>query len=244
MSRGKKKAKLQDYSRLFLSAEDRLKLREAFGSTNQHPMATAILGCVFVEHELEVHLRRRLRRKDDNTWAILCDESGPLRSFNSKILLAHALGTIDDRFKVDLDALRKIRNAFAHSKKVLEFNDPLIVKELLNTRCLQPRLKKTLQGEPTKGNVQGCYIIVCLILVTKLLAKLNRATSAKNRREKSKLLASALLKFIDPNQPAFQVSNLGSSQDHQSADPTSSDQKGFLAELFREFSEPNDSADK
>src|SRR6266481_591159 len=48
---------------------------------------------------------------------ILFSESsnGPLASFDAKIRMAYCLGIIDEPTKSDLDAIRRVRNGFAHS---------------------------------------------------------------------------------------------------------------------------------
>jgi hypothetical protein len=55
------------------------------------PVATAILGGVMVEHELEVLLRRRFLRNDDKVWKELIGDHGPMSSFSAKILMGSVL---------------------------------------------------------------------------------------------------------------------------------------------------------
>src|ERR1700687_3443987 len=67
-NRGIKKTKLRDYSHLVLTAEERKAVSAAAHSMDQHPIVTAILGYVLVEHELDVLLRKKFRKTDDATW--------------------------------------------------------------------------------------------------------------------------------------------------------------------------------
>jgi hypothetical protein len=60
---------------------------------------------------------------------IFRDVTAPLQSFSAKIILAHALGIIDDQFKSQLDKFRAIRNAFAHAVKLVDFDDPIVAAE-------------------------------------------------------------------------------------------------------------------
>lgn len=120
-SKGQKKPKLRDYSHPSLTREERDTLRYAMASPDQPAIAIAILGCALVEHELDMLLRDRFKKNDDETWEALLDERGPLRSFHSKIVTGYALGTYDDKVQHDLNVIRTIRNAFAHSQKLLDF---------------------------------------------------------------------------------------------------------------------------
>ena len=52
-NRGNKKPKLRDYSHLVLTDEEKKAVEAAAHSVQQHPIVTAILGYVLVEHELK-----------------------------------------------------------------------------------------------------------------------------------------------------------------------------------------------
>src|SRR5262245_7114939 len=109
-----RKAKLRDLSRLHPASDDVSALIEAFGE-REHPIATAILAAVLIEYDLEQLLRSRLKHKDDKTWAMLVGDNGPLNSFSSKIVMGYALGIYDKGMHSNLNIVRNIRNAFAHS---------------------------------------------------------------------------------------------------------------------------------
>lgn len=93
-------------------------------------ISTAILGAVLVEHELEVSLRRRLSRKDDDTWGEMLAEGGPFSTFARKIKSGYAMRVYDDAFEANLNIIRTVRNTFAHSKRLIEFDHPLVAAEL------------------------------------------------------------------------------------------------------------------
>jgi hypothetical protein len=80
--------KLRDLSRLPPEYNDVSALIKAFGF-GEHPIATAILGAVLIEHKLERLLRSKLKHKDDKTWAMLIADDGPL---NRLFLLVVILG--------------------------------------------------------------------------------------------------------------------------------------------------------
>lgn len=77
--------------------------------------------------------------------AELLDFQGPLGTFSSRIGLAYCLGLIrDDQFK-DLNTVRKIRNAFAHSHQALSFSEQPICNFCDNLS--QIRLMERFQNE-------------------------------------------------------------------------------------------------
>jgi len=82
----------------------------------------AVLGGSVVEYELEQLLRGYVSRRDDATWKELTDDRAPLGTFSAKIIMAYALGLIDNDTRQNLDVVRHIRNAFAHSKRLIDFS--------------------------------------------------------------------------------------------------------------------------
>jgi hypothetical protein len=72
----------------------------------------ALLGGIIIENLLEKLLRKAMVStiKDE-----LFEGYGPLNTFSAKIELAYGFGLISKNEKLDLHAIRKIRNEFAHS---------------------------------------------------------------------------------------------------------------------------------
>jgi DNA-binding MltR family transcriptional regulator len=77
--------------------------------------SASILACAWIEDLLEVALRYNLialsKSEDEGLFAGV----GPLSSFSARIRVAHAMGVVSAKLRDDLDALRKIRNDYAHS---------------------------------------------------------------------------------------------------------------------------------
>jgi DNA-binding MltR family transcriptional regulator len=225
MSKGKVKPKLSDYSHLVLNNTEKEALSATFVSLEQHSIVTAILGYVSVEHELDLLLRQKFRRRDDKTWKALLDESGPLRTFAAKITAGYAFGIYNEKLEHDLNRVRVIRNAFAHSKKLLDFDDELIVPELLKTHYLTAVFKKELRKKkPTAQIAKASYIFICLRLGTKLIRVRTRALGAANYRFRRKFspsrkspLINALLGHVPYAQPMFGLAGLGMAQPPESS---------------------------
>ena len=53
--------------------------------------------------------------------------TGPLSTFSNRVLIAYHLGWIKEDIRNKLEALRKLRNAFAHRAFKLSMTDPEIV---------------------------------------------------------------------------------------------------------------------
>lgn len=84
---------------------------------------TVILGTALVETALRMAIRARmypgLSKTDE---AFLFEGDAPLATFSAKTRLAFAFEVIDADMRAELDRLRDIRNAFAHSKSFLTFS--------------------------------------------------------------------------------------------------------------------------
>jgi len=192
-NRGIKKPKLRDYGHLILTDEEKKAVEAAAHSVEQHPIVTAILGYVLVEHEIDILVRKKLKKKDDDTWEKLQGESGPLRSFSAKISMGYALGIYSEKIQHDLNIVRVIRNAFAHSKKLLDFDDPLVIPELLGAHLLPAKFKKHLRKKnPGSQLAKASFIVICLKIQTALMRKQTKAIKAKNYRQRRKARISPL----------------------------------------------------
>lgn len=123
-----------------------------------------------VEHELERLLQSKLKHKDDQTWAMLIADNGPLRSFYTKIAMGYALGVYDKGMYNDLNIVRNIRNAFAHSKKLIQFDHPAVATEL--RKATRSAIRKKMWK--FKGPEAMLYISLCFRLSTKLVRIYNR----------------------------------------------------------------------
>ena len=149
-----------------------------------------------VEHELETLLRSRFKRKDDKTWAMLVAENGPLNSFSSMILAGYALGIYDESMRNDLHIVRNIRNAFAHSKRLIHFDNPLIVKELERaTRSyLSKKFWKLAKVQPQgAAEFSSRYVLLCTWLSTRLMRIHTRRYKSKRYRYERKSRATSRL---------------------------------------------------
>lgn len=128
MSKGKKKLSLADLSREPLKPEDVEKLHiEIKDGTDR---SAALIGGAAIDHALLNALNARfVRMKDEDFGDLFFSQQGVLSDLSSRIKIAHAIGIIDDHCRELLNAIRRIRNVFAHAIRPIDFGHELIVKQ-------------------------------------------------------------------------------------------------------------------
>ena len=77
----------------------------------------------------------------------------PLASFHAKILVAQALGIVHSDNRKDLDTIRNVRNAFAHSPTHIKFNDEPVKK-----LCLSLTIAKSFSRVDKANSARMIYI--------------------------------------------------------------------------------------
>jgi hypothetical protein len=250
-NRGVRKQKLTDLIREAASPEESNAVVQEMmrGIDNTTPIVTAILGQALLESELDSMLRSRLSRKDDDTWAKLSEPPGPLCSFNSKILLCHAFKFYDDDFAENLHIVRKIRNVFAHSRKLRNFDHPLIVDELKKVNLpsgKRGKLYKSLKLVEGMDTPQGSFSILVLALSNDMVERTFRVAKISQRRRKKKaaqqyqMIARAMLGHPQVVIENFQPLGRG----RQSEDPSSLSQRPLTLRLPSPPAESDDNGDK
>jgi DNA-binding MltR family transcriptional regulator len=125
-----------------------------------HDRAVAILLVAQVERFLELALVSHLFMQDEDTVDLLVSRDGPLSSFYSKILLAYAMGFIALIEKDDLDRLRQIRDAFAHTVRPISFETveiATLIDALRSSQGHSPH-EPTTDDAPSLAKLIAAYI--------------------------------------------------------------------------------------
>lgn len=182
-NRGVKKPKLRDLSQHPLNYEEQMALLHAVDMSTP-PIAAAILGAVLVEHEIENSLREKMPRKSEEVWLSMLDEQGPYSTFARKITAGHALNLYDEPFAVNLNIVRVIRNTFAHSKRLIDFDHPLIAAEL--KRVVKPKVGGRSFAKLKELEPKPAYLALCMLLTREILKRRNRAHAASDRKKNRK----------------------------------------------------------
>jgi hypothetical protein len=105
----------------------------AEGKTEKQDFAAAILGAARLDSTLAYIIEREfIDLSPDEERALL--REGPLAEFGAKIKLGYALGLYGPLTRDDLNIIREIRNAFAHSGNPLDFSNAAIARacQLIN----------------------------------------------------------------------------------------------------------------
>jgi hypothetical protein len=141
--------------------------REVRGLRNDR--GAAILLAANVENALDSVLLRVL---DDSKQDDLFSFHGPLGTFSSKILMAQALELIGPETFSNLTYIRHIRNAFAHSKKPINFKTPEVKAacQLLKIQYVVPPRVVPKRGEnPERFVGRKRYQRACEVIVHNLI---------------------------------------------------------------------------
>lgn len=240
-SRGVKKPKLRDLSTSPLTTEEQNRLVDAIAAASS-PIAQAILGALIVEHDLEQSLRRRLAVKDDAAWLEMLEEQGPFNSFSKKITAGFALGLYNKAIRDNLDIVRVIRNAFAHSRKIIDFDHPLVSAELSKIKVPQGHVRN-FKKTKSFSSLAVRYESLCIVLSTSFVRRETRSLRAARNRQKRKTtqrspfynalapaLGLGLLPYLPRGSKSPQPTLLGT----LSADLEAGAHGGLLAGLLRE----------
>ena len=185
MASSPRKSKLRDLSRQPQSAEETTALTETFfaGTT---PLVVTILGKALIEHELEQQLRKKFKRKDDSTGTRLTDDGAPLGTLSAKLTAGYAFGLYDEISLRNLNLIREIRNVFAHSKRLITFDEPSIAHAI---RCISmpnkrnSRLYRNLQlvAKDAREDPRLAFQGLCVTMYIEILRSWTRSSAASTR---------------------------------------------------------------
>lgn len=133
------------------------------GRDPSYDLPTALAAAAVVEHGLEYAILANLARDGPTIRDSLFEGRGAvLRDFAAKTAMAFAMGIIGEQTRCDLGAIRRIRNAFAHTRLKVDFDTPEIVAACEQISVLR-RLHEKLQAELPK-NMRENYLTSCFEL--------------------------------------------------------------------------------
>jgi hypothetical protein len=121
---------------------------------------------------------------------------GPLRDFHSKIIIGHALSSFDVEMRLNLNIVRDIRNAFAHSRTLLTFDHPDIGAELYKIRPVRKGKRTLRAGALVLGSFKRAYLELCMSLLMYFQLKLSDSWKRKERRQRDNIRTRKLLKQL------------------------------------------------
>lgn len=89
--------------------------------------AVAIIGGTRAEDALEFALTRKMRRLSSSDSDGLFVGDSPLATFSAKIKIGYAFKLFNSDTRNELDKIRELRNAFAHSRRRLTFKTKQVI---------------------------------------------------------------------------------------------------------------------
>jgi hypothetical protein len=126
--------------------------------------AAVIIAGSLLEDELGKLIGKVMRQLAADDRQRLFGFDGPVGTFSNRILLAYALRLIDSNDRRQLDLLREMRNACAHSRVPLTFETP----ELRDVaRLMAPEeIRAGLEGV----KLRATFILTCALLLMVLVS--------------------------------------------------------------------------
>lgn len=140
-----------------------------------------ILAATNVEDSLELALRGKMPHlaHDKEATTAMFGADGTLSTYSDKTLMAYALGLIDKKEKKNIDVIRQIRNACAHSRKPLSLAMPVLVEAV--KAVVSPDLF-ALRKDNEPFTLRLAFILHCAAVSHYILTG-QRRTAAEMTRE-------------------------------------------------------------
>lgn len=165
VGRGQKKMTLRDLSSGIIEDEHIPDIIHELD--NQTDRGAALVAAALIDATLTRAVAVRLVGFKDFKEIIFEKEGAPLGSLFAKTKMARALGVLGPVTEGHTDAIRRIRNQFAHSALKIDFTNPLIATEVDK---LLPDANPEWKPEFTPERRR--YIGTCIMLIQALEARI------------------------------------------------------------------------
>jgi len=122
-----------------------------------------ILAATSIEDTLEnaLGIRMKVLETDIEARTAVFGAEGTISTYSDKTLIAYALGIIDKKAKKQIDLVRYIRNACAHSRKPLSLEMPVLV-DAVKAAIGEKTLKEMKDHKPM--TLRAAFICHCTAL--------------------------------------------------------------------------------
>lgn len=160
-----KKQTLHSLSIEILTHDDQENFRrELFGGTDR---SAALVGASMVDSTLVFALQANfIFLGEEETYTYFHGQNAMLGTLASRINMAYVLGVYDDKYKSYLNAIRRVRNVFAHGMRPINFDHELISKEC--GKLPEPDWSRTKDYVP-RNTPRERYVMFCIQAWMKLL---------------------------------------------------------------------------
>lgn len=117
--------------------------------------ACILVGAAALDHAMQRALSHKFTYANkEELDRLFFSPNGPLASFSNRILVSFALGLISPAERKDLDTVRHIRNALAHSPLTIKFSDEIVAVECKKLSVFN-QLQAIVGFVPNDYNVQS-----------------------------------------------------------------------------------------
>ena len=148
LSRGQKKPSIYDLSRIHdLDPHIQDMLHEL---EHQSDRGAALVAASMVQIALTRTMRCRIADYKDCVEILFDKDGAPLGTFSATIKVARAFGIVGPVFEGMLNAVRNIRNQFAHSPLKIDLAAPLLAKEINKLLPYQPSWKPEISEQRSR----------------------------------------------------------------------------------------------
>lgn len=150
---------------------------------DRNDRAVIIIAASILEEALANALKMELRTSSNEEKEVLFGVGMPLSSFSAKIKFVYALRLCDKREKNNMNVIREVRNAFAHSMKYMDFKTEEVASMcgFIETKKFKPVVETSKKLTRTPRFI---YTSECMLLTNKFM----KIASDQNR-----LLAKLLI---------------------------------------------------
>ena len=121
----------------------------------------AVLGASLLDGALEAALLTKCRKLTESEQKDMFGPDAPLGSFSAKIRAGYALRLFGPLTRTELDAIREVRNAFAHTRRRIYFTTPEVAAVCKRIK-LPDRIATTVRSpESDRAN----YTLACIYFI-------------------------------------------------------------------------------
>jgi len=126
--------------------------------------SAAIMAAAAVEHALVSLIRTKLIDLKQENEELAFGDRGLFATFGSRIQISLLLQLIDETEQRDLNVIKAVRNAFAHSVQSITFGDHPITEACKNLVSCKPGLIDPLFTDtPRSRYIESCHILTFVL---------------------------------------------------------------------------------
>lgn len=136
--------------------------QEVFTAPEKEDVLRVLTAASDLEDGLEAAILTQIRSRNSDMRQRMFGFGGPIGTFSNKIMMAYALGLLTDESHARFEAVRALRNAFAHARRGLSFETPE-VRAVVRTVLTLENVPDDTSGIRTAWNVSIMKLLLELL---------------------------------------------------------------------------------